>query len=186
MVKRSEDRKVPLNRKLQNASSVVEDNTSAKMGLVCSQLQIYRTFMSEWRNPGGLLPAQALLSPGAGCVLPWPPAKSISTFTLPGGWSFSCSPQARFHCVLVLNILSHVSLLFSVFTIQQKHLWPEGFTGGGATFQRLQENFGRGCSGGTKWRRAKVEGFLQCSSLCGDCANLTDQGRGNRRYRNIS
>lgn len=56
--------------------------------------------------------------------------------------------------------LSHVSVLFSVFTVKQKHLWPEGFKGRCAAVQRLRKKLGCGCSWGMKWKRAKIEDFL--------------------------
>lgn len=53
--------------------------------------------------------------------------------------------------------LSHVSVLSSVFTVKQKHLWPEGSKGRCAAVQRLRKNLGCGRSCGMKWKRAKIE-----------------------------
>ena len=123
---------------------------------------------SKWRNPGGYCYSQ--LDRMAGFA---PRSRSLCLAMTSSRQYFHFHPLHPFQAggvsaavpklgfaVFWFWFLSDVAVLFSVFTVKQKHLWPEGFKCSCAAFQRLWKNFGRGCSSGMKMKRAKIEDFL--------------------------
>lgn len=153
------------------------------MSLLCSQLQMCTSFIVSW----GVLVACSWLRLCSQLVLAvcccdlqpgvFPPS--------PSGWVQLQSPRQVSLCFGLIPYSCFCAVL-SVYRSTQASL-ARGFQRWRCSISKTAAKFGCGCGSRVKGRRAKVQRTCCSAVLSGtDCANLTDQGRGDRRCRNIS